>query len=167
MSVVVELLSKAHDRKSFDCGRDSQNTFLKDRARKHSDINFSKTWVAVTEGSSTILGYVTLSMGAVTFENISDEILTKLPKYPMPVLHVGQLATDIRYQGKGVGSMLLRFAAEQAIKVAMVGGCFGLELEADNEQARQFYLKHGFLELKPGTMKLYQSVTALERSVAP
>lgn len=162
--IVVDLLSRVHDRKSFDCGRDAQNSFLKERARKHAELNFSKTWVAVREGESKILGYVTLSMGSIVFENISEEMRAKLPKYPMPVLHMGQLATDIRYQGKGVASCLLRFAAEQAIVAAKSVGCFALELQADNESARAFYLAQGFLELKPGSSRFYQAIETLERA---
>lgn len=165
MSVVVELLTKAHDRKSFDCGRDAQNSFLKERARKHADINFSKTWVAVREGESTILGFVTLSMGLVGFEDMDEEVRGRLPRYPIPVLHVGQLATDIRFQGKGVGMLLLRFAAEQAIKASKTVGCYAIELQADNSVARDFYLRHGFLELSPGSMRLYQSIGALEKAM--
>jgi GNAT superfamily N-acetyltransferase len=162
--VVVELLSKAHDRKSFDCGREAQNTFLKERARKHADLNYSKTWVAVFEGEATILGYVTLSMGSVSFENVNEAIRAKLPRYPMPVLRVGQLATDLRYQGKGIGPLLLRFACEQAVSAASSVGCFAIELEADNERARAWYLKRGFLELTPGGTRLYQSTATLKKA---
>ncbi len=164
--VVVELLTRAHDRTSFDCGREAQNTFLKERARKHAELNYSKTWVAVRPGETTILGYVTLSMGNVTFENITDETRARLPKYPMPVLHVGQLATDVKFQGKGIGPLLLRFAAEQAIEASKSVGCFAIELEADNDRARDWYLKRGFIELKPGGSRLYQSIATLEKAKA-
>lgn len=162
--IVVELLTKTHDRKSFDCGRDSQNSFLKERARKHAELNYSKTWVAVRKDDPTILGYVTLAMGGIGFENVTDEIRARLPKYPMPVLHVGQLATDYRYQGKGIGPRLLRFAAEQAIMASKSVGCFAIELEADNERARQWYIRRGFIELSPGACRLYQTVAALEKA---
>jgi ribosomal protein S18 acetylase RimI-like enzyme len=164
--VVVELLTKAHDRTSFDCGREAQNTFLKERARKHAELNYSKTWVAIREGEARILGYVTLSMGNVAFENITDDISARLPKYPMPVLHVGQLATDVQFQGKGVGPRLLRFAAEQAIAASKSVGCFAIELEADNERARGWYLKRGFIELKAGGSLLYQPIATLEKAMA-
>ena len=122
--------------------------------------------VAVREGETTILGYVTLSMGNDTFENITDEITARLPKYPMPVLRVGQLATDIQFQGKGVGPLLLRFAAEQAIVASKLVGCFAIELEADNERARNWYLKRGFIELKPGGSRLYLPIATLEKAMA-
>ncbi|HLO97872.1 MAG TPA: hypothetical protein VK171_04685 [Fimbriimonas sp.] len=78
--VVIELLSTSHDRKGFDCGRDAQYSFLKERARKQAEIKYSITWVAVESNNPTILGSVTLSMGSVTFENISEDLRAKLPK---------------------------------------------------------------------------------------
>lgn len=159
--VVVELLTKAHDRKGFDCGRQAQNEFLHQRARKHADLNYSRTWVAIEEGGSQILGFVTLSMGSIQFENLTDALRVRLPRYPMPVLHVGQLATDVRCQGRGIGSLLLKFAAEKAIEASKNTGCFALELLADNDDALRWYLNRGFVQLADGSTRLYQTVETL------
>ncbi len=163
--VKVELLTSSHDRNSFNCGREAQNTFLRERARKHASQNFSKTWVAVMPGEPTMLGYVTLSMGNISFENLTDELRSELPKYPMPVLHAGQLAVSIHFQGKGIGALLIRFAAEQAIAASKPVGCYAIELVADNDRAREWYLARGFLELKPGGLRLYQSTATLEKAL--
>ena len=164
-TVVVELLTKSHNRTGFDCGRSAQNDFLQQRARKHADLNYSRTWVAVEEGETRILGFVTLSMGSVVFENLTEEIRARLPRYPMPVLHVGQLATAADIQGKGVGSLLLRFAAEKAIEASKSVGCFAIELVADNKAAFDWYQRRGFLQLVGGSLRLYQSVQTLEMAV--
>jgi len=163
--VVVELLTKAHDRKGFDCGKLEQNEFLKQRARKHAELNYSRTWVSIEEGHSRILGYVTLSMGNIVFENLTEELRIRLPRYPMPVLHVGQLATDSSVQGRGIGSLLLRFAAEKAIEASATVGCFAIELIADNPKAFDWYLKRGFSPLVAGSLRLYQSVETLKLAV--
>ncbi len=160
--VVVELLTKAHDRKRFDCGKLEQNEFLKQRARKHAELNYSRTWVAVEEGQSEILGYVTLSMGNIVFENLTDELRAKLPRYPMPVLHVGQLATAASLQGREIGSPLLRFASEKAIEASATVGCFAIELVADNQKAFDWYLRRGFFPRPSARLRLYQSVETLK-----
>ena len=159
---VVELLTKAHDRKGFDCGRLEQNEFLNQRARKHAELNYSKTWVAIEDRFPRILGYVTLSMGNVVFDNLTEELRIRLPRYPMPVLHVGQLATDSSLQGRGIGSLLLRFAVEKAIEAAATVGCFAIELIADNPKAYDWYLKRGFSPLVAGSLRLYQSIETLK-----
>jgi len=163
--VIVELLTKAHDRSSFDCGREDQNRFLKERARRHAELNYSKTWVAVEQGNAKILGYETISMGSVVFDSIDETVRKILPKYPMPVLHVGQLATDRSYAGRGLGSLLLQFAAKQAIIASRTVGCHAMELIADNQEAYDFYVRRGFIPLAPNSRRLYQSIETLKQAL--
>lgn len=160
--LVIERLTSAHDRKSFDCGNGEMNDFLKTKARKHGEQNFSVTWVAVEVGSPRILGYITLSMGNVGFEEADSEVYRRLPKYPIPVLHVGRLATDLAVQGKGVGALLLNFAARKAIEASEAVGCFALELIAIDANAFAYYERRGFLPLKRDTMRLYAPVETLK-----
>ena len=58
---VIELLQGHHDRKGFDCGKDSLNMFLQRQARQNADRNIGVTHVVVAApGDSRILGYYTL-----------------------------------------------------------------------------------------------------------
>ena len=164
--VVVERLSKAHDRGTFDCGNADLNDFLKTKARKHAEQNVSVTWVAVREGESRTLGYVTLTMGSVAFADASPEITKGLPRYPLPVLHVGRLGTDRSVQGKGIGSLLLRFAAEQAIDASRSMGVFGMELAAIDQAAYDYYVRRGFKPLTEDGMRLYLPIAHLRASDA-
>ena len=165
-TVVVELLNKAHDRKAFDCGKTEQNEFLKQRARKHAELNYSKTWVAVEEGNSRILGYVTLSMGNIGFKNLPEGLASRLPRYPMPVkVFLGQLPHRFSRAFRAfalIGALLLRFASEKAVEASESLGCFAMELIADNQKAYDWYLGRGFLPLSDGSMRLYQSVETLK-----
>lgn len=159
--VVVELLAKTHDRSGFDCGVEALNDFLRTKARKHAEQGISVTWVAAEKGASRILGFVTLTMGSVAFEN-ADPVVTKgLPRYPIPMLHVGRLATDLSVQGRGIGSLLLRLAAERAIDASREMGCFGMELVAGDRAAYDYYLRRGFKPLVEGTMRLYLPIAHL------
>lgn len=164
--VRVVQLTKAYDRASFDCGNDYYNGFLQKTALQNARQKTSVTWIAVQEESTAILGYVTLSMGKVEFEHVDESITKKLPKHPIPVLHVGKLAVDQRYQGKQVGALLLRFAAEQAVLLSKRVGCFAIELQADHEDLVAFYLRNGFRQLKPGSLRLYQSVVNIEKAMS-
>ncbi|CAG7649004.1 GNAT family N-acetyltransferase [Paenibacillus allorhizosphaerae] len=55
---------------------------------------------------------------------------------------IDMLAVDPKYQGKGVGSRLMR----QAERVAALHGCSQIHLWVDdvNGQAQRFYMRHGF-----------------------
>lgn len=164
--VAIELLTKAHDRASFDCGESRQNEFLKLRARKHADMKFSQTWVAVRKGDKQILGFITLSMGSIQFDRISEEITLKLPRYPIPVLHVGQLATDLKAQGKGVGSLRLAFASQKAIELSQTVGCYAIELYAQDRSAYDYYLRRGFLPLKQDGFGLFAPIKTLQSGLS-
>jgi len=159
--VIIELLEKSHDRNSFDCGNDELNSYLKTLARQHQDRGFSKTFVAVEEGHKVVLGYVSLSMGNVVLQDADPSVYARLPKHPIPVLHVGRLATDRRHAGKGIGSMLLTHAADIAISASASMGVYALELDAIDAPAYQYYLRRGFLPLKSNTKRLYAPLATI------
>ncbi len=164
--IVVELLDKSHDRKSFRCKDESFNDFLTQRARKHAQQNFSKTWVAVEKGSTRILGYITVSMGSVALETADEAVVRSLPKYPIPVAHIGKLAVDQGQESKGIGSLLLRFAIERVIETSESIGVYAIELEAKTEAARRWYLARGFLPLKENTNLLYIPLETVKQAKA-
>jgi GNAT superfamily N-acetyltransferase len=64
------------------------------------------------------------------------------------------LATDRRYQNKGVGQALLRDALLRSVVIASNAGLFAIMLHALSPQARQFYLSRGFVAspLRPMTL---------------
>jgi GNAT superfamily N-acetyltransferase len=163
--VVVEILTKAHDRKSFDCGASNQNEFLRQRARKHAELGYSQTYVAAENGETHILGFVTLAMGSIGFEEIDEAIASRLPRYPMPVVVLGQLGTDVAFQDRGIGSLLLRFAIERAVPVAQSIGCFAMVIDADNPKAHDWYLKKGFVSLREKSMRVYLPIVTLKASM--
>lgn len=160
--VRIELLQKHHVRDAFDCGKEALDGYLKRLARQHQEKGFAKTFVAVEEGRADVLGFISLAMGHVTFENADEAVFARLPRHPMPVLHVARIATDRRYQGRGIASMLLAHAADIAIEASDSMGIYAMELEALDDDAYQFYLRRGFLPLKGDTMRLYVPIATLK-----
>ncbi len=158
---MIELLEKRHDRKSFDCGNEELDRYLKTLARQHHEQGFVKTYVAVEAGQSTVLGYFAVSMGNVLLQDLDESIVSRLPKHPMPVLHLARLATDKRYTGKGIGSMLLSYAANLALAVSQTVGVHALELVAIDDEAYGYYLRRGFLPLKGDGMRLYAPLATI------
>ncbi len=52
----------------------------------------------------TIVGYYTLSAFSINIQDLPEDIIKKLPTYPMmPVTLLGRLAVDRRYQRQGAG----------------------------------------------------------------
>lgn len=157
---VIEPLSKRHKRDDFDCGEASLNEFLKKYARQNSAKNFGRTFVAVLPEETKVLGYYTLASGSVAFEVVPE----KLPRYPIPTAHLGRLATDLKMRGQGLGELLLVDALRRAVRVAAEIGIYAVELYALTENAKRFYLKYGFVELKDDDKHLYLPIETLRKS---
>lgn len=140
----IVFLAAHHRREVFDCGKPELNEFLKSRAGQYGRQDVGRTYVAVaTEADGQILGYYTVAVSSVPFENIP----ANLPRHPVPVLHLGRLATDKAAQGQGVGKTLLFHALRLASQMAEMAGLYAVEVVALDDEAQGFYEKYGFTAL--------------------
>lgn len=158
----VEPLSKTHDRKGFDCGDESLNLFLQRFARQNAEKGLGRTFVAVKDNDPKIYGYYTLSSSAFGFEIVPEN----LPRYPVPVVHLGRLAVDHAAQGERLGQALLFHAFERSVKIAEQLGIYAVEVYALNEKARKFYLRFGLTELKDDKLHLYITIKEIQKILA-
>ena len=152
---VIELLAASHDRSSFSCGKPSLDTYLQRFARQNDRLGIGRTFVAVAPGDTRVVGYYTVSNGSVTFETIPEEVRKKLPRYPIPVLHLGRLAVDKSVQGKGLGETLLMDALHRAASLSEDVGLYAVEVHALDHEARRFYERYGFSRLVDDELHLY------------
>jgi len=68
----------------------------------------------------------------------------KLPTHLLPVVRLARLAVDVRFQGRGLGQVLLIDAMSRVIRVAQLSGCIGLIVDAKDDKAAGFYEGFGF-----------------------
>lgn len=160
LQFVIELLSKQHKRENFDCGEQSLNDFLHRFARQNSEKGFGRTFVATLPDQKDVCGYYTISSGSISFEIVPE----KLPRYPIPTVHLGRLATDLKMCGQGLGELLLIDALERTVLVAAELGIYAVEFYALTDKAKKFYLKYGFLELQDDEKHLYLPIETLKKS---
>lgn len=155
-----EPIGKQHDRKRFDCGVPALNDYLRRFARQNHERGGSKTFVAVPDlavpeaGPVRILGYYTLSPGALDFDRVPDVITRGLGRYEVPVFRLGRLAVDRACQGERLGTMLLLSAAERAMAVAEIVGGVALAIDAKDERAAEWYMGAGAARLLDDPLKL-------------
>ncbi len=159
----IQKLSGQHDRTAFDCGKTSLNDFLKKFAGQNQKAGISQTYVAVQPNSSKVEGYYTISSGAVEFADLPDDVRKGLPRYPIPVAHLGRMGVDKAAQGKGLGRLLLLDAMERIIRAADSIGIHAIEVWAKDDEARAFYAKYGFVPLLDDTLHLYISIKAIRK----
>jgi len=93
-----------------------------------------------------VIGYYCLATGAVMRKDLpSAKLRQNLPEQ-VPVVVIGRLAVDKRFQSRGFGAGLLRDAILRVISAAEEIGVRAVIVHAIDDPARDFYLKYGFLQ---------------------
>ncbi len=160
---LIEPLSEKHRRDSFNCGVESLDTFLRHLSTQYQRRNIGRTWVAVALGGVEVLGYYTLSNGALQPTALPPQLHKKLPRHlPIPVMHLGRLAVDRRFSGRGLGEHLLLDALRRTWEQSRQVGIYAVEVRAINEAARAFYSRYGFASLPDDRLHMYLPIEALK-----
>ncbi len=157
----IDPLAKGHERGAFCCGKPSLDRFIRELATQYERRDMGRTYVATLPPAAVVLGYYTLAAGAVAFENLPADSAAKLPRHPIPVLHLGRLAVDQQARGQGLGKFLLLDALHRGARLAEQAGMFAVEVYALDEEARQFYLKYDFRSLVDDPQHLYLPMKAV------
>ena len=152
---VERALARHHDRAGFDCGTPALNEYLQRDARQNHESGGAKTFVAVRAATSnTVLGYYTISPGAIAFANAPARVTKRLGRYEVPVFRLGRLAVAADMQGQGLGGDLLLAAGARALAVAGEVGGVALAIDAKDERAAAWYERFGALRLLDDRLKL-------------
>jgi len=153
------LLSDHHNISDFDCGEDSLNDWLKERAVKNNLTNASRCFV-ISNHDADVVGYYCLSAGAIQ-RNSAPKIMRRNMPDSLPVLVLGRLAIDKKYHNKGLGSALLRDAMIRAVTISQDAGVVAILIHAISDQAKQFYLSRGFIESPLQPMTLFMTLSTI------
>jgi GNAT superfamily N-acetyltransferase len=115
----------------------------------------AKTFVAVSAAEpARIVGFYSISPGAIEFSLVPPKLTKKLGRYEVPVFRLGRLAVDMSVQGQGLGGDLLLAAGERALAVASDVGGVALAIDAKDEKAARWYERFGALPLLDDPLKL-------------
>lgn len=142
----IEILQSHHQKKSFNCGQDDLNKFIKQYASQHQKTGTSQTYVPIDDNLQ-IKGFYCVSSTSIGFDEIDPILTKKLPRYPLPCVVIGRFAVDQSAQGQGVGKVLLAHALKQVLKVAKIIGVTFVLIHAKDEKAMRFYQRFGFVSL--------------------
>lgn len=136
----------------FDCGEEHLNLWLQRHSGKGNGRS-ARTFVVCA--SQHVIGYYTLSAGSVIHTALPGRIRRDMPD-PIPVVVLGRLAINLQLQGSGIGTGLLRDALLRTLAAAEPIGIRAVLVHSLSEDARRFYLRHGFIEspMNPLTLML-------------
>jgi predicted N-acetyltransferase YhbS len=147
------LLTKDHDRDSFDCGVPALTDYLKKYALQNQKKHAARTYVA-TRGSR-IVGCYSLAYGSVSLEEAPHSVKSGLPGHPIPVILLARLAVDSTEQGRGLGAALLKDALLRTIQAAEIAGLRAMLVHAKDVSAKRLYEKFGFEPSRIDTFHLF------------
>ena len=103
-----DLLGKQHKQADFSCGIESLDRYFHQQSGQDWRRGLAVPYVLLETTAGRLVGYYTLSMASIVPTALSTEITRKLPAYKtFPAALLGRLAVDRRYQGQGLGEMLL------------------------------------------------------------
>jgi len=139
----------------FECDAVAQNTYFARHALANATQGIGHTYVLRKRVGDpvawpAVLGFYTLSMANAESGQIAAALRIKLPKYPMPVGLIGQLARHKDAVGGRLGELLLFDAIARILDVADTVGCLGIIVDA-SQTAEPLYLRYQFQHLTVGT----------------
>ncbi len=162
-----EPIARHHNRKIFDCGSAELNDYLDRYARQNHESGGAKTFVAVPPAEpARVLGFYSISPGAIEFARVPARLTRKLGRYDVPVFRLGRLAIDRSVQGKGLGGDLLLAAGERALSVAAEVGGVALAIDAKDASAAKWYERFGALMLLDDPLKLVLPLAVVAAAIA-
>lgn len=148
-------LSASHDLSQFSCGEPTLDDWLRRRALPNEESGASRTYVVCVE--KRVVGYYALAVGAVAHGGAPGRVRRNMPD-PIPVMVLGRLAIDEKFQGRRIGVSLLRDAVLRTLQASKIAGIRAILVHAISERAKRFYEDCGFIPSPVDPMTLMITV---------
>lgn len=134
---------------AFKCKEESLNSWLRANSIRNELSGASRTYVVQTK-TGLIAGYFCLSSSNLCHISVKALFRRNMPN-PIPVVLLGRLAVDSRFEKQGIGTSMLKESILYARAASSSIGVVALVTEAISETAKNFYLKNGFKESVAGS----------------
>jgi GNAT superfamily N-acetyltransferase len=142
MNLHIEKLHSAHAVQDFNCGREALNRYLIRYALQNQQAGASQTYLALADAE--VAGYYTLVVGQVEYDGAPERLKKGLARHPVPIMLLARLAIARHWQGKGLGSGLLKDAMRRTLQAADIAGIRAFAVHAKDEEAKAFYERYDF-----------------------
>lgn len=139
-------LAAEDDTATFDGGRAALNQWLRRHAWRNQELGVSRTSVVCDPATGDLIGFVSLSAAQIERAWLPKAQQRNRPD-PVPAILLGQLAVDLRWQGRGVARSLVFYALTTAVRLSREVGCFCVLTHPLDDELRALYARFGFEEL--------------------
>lgn len=159
----IEPLGETHNRAAFSCGVETLDRYLQKQASQDISKHVAAAFV-ITPNGETIAGFYTLSAHVVSLGDLPESVTKKLPRYPnVPATLLGRLAVSKDFRGMGIGELLLLDAFKRVLAHSSEVASAAVVVDAKDERARDFYLRHDFIPLPSQPNRLFYMVKTIEK----
>ncbi len=163
MIQLTETLSSIHKKKEFSCEKQMLDNYLHRQANQDIKRKLSVCFIKEDTESGLIQGYYTLSNNSLPLSIVPADFRKRLPKSytSIPTTLLGKLAIDSRFQGKGVGKLLLIDALYRSYEISKTIVSFAVVVVPLDKDAENFYEKYGFIKL-PDSGKMFLAMQTIK-----
>jgi|TARA_B110000305_G_C19259322_1_gene548737 GNAT superfamily N-acetyltransferase len=156
MSQISEPLNSTHKKSDFSCGKEMLDVYIHKQANQDIKRKLSTCFVINEKETNLIKGYYTLSNNSIPLELVPNQIRKKLPRsyQSIPTTLLGRLAIDDKFQGQGIGKLILVDALKRSYEISKTIGSFAVIVDPIDQDAENFYEKYGFIKL-PDSGKMF------------
>jgi GNAT superfamily N-acetyltransferase len=156
-----ERLRREHPRKSFRCGQEQVDDWLKSKALQQQEKHLSVTKVLLDEAGA-IAGYYTLATGEMNFGDLPAEVTKHLPHRRLPVAVLAWLGVSEDRHGQGLGRLLIARALRDCYEAGKMFAFIAVVLDCIDDAAKSFYQRWNFEAMLERPYRLFLSAKRLE-----
>lgn len=159
-------LETHHQLQGFDSGNEVLDSWLKRHALSAQQMDTARTFLLLS-ADTEVAGYFSLTMGSVHRQDAPAKLVRGLPGYPVGTVLLARLAADRRFQGGGMGGLLLAEALRKAVAAGDAAAARLVVVDAIDENSARFYARHGFIALSDNRMRLFRRMKDVRASLDP
>jgi GNAT superfamily N-acetyltransferase len=157
-----EAITRKHDRAAFDCGDADLHDFLLRYARQSHDQGAAKTFLAIEDDTTAILGFYSLAPASLAYDRAPEIVRRRLARHEIPGFRLARIAVDRAGQGQGLGGQLLLAAGRRCLLAAAVVGGTILIIDAKTDRAAAWYAGYGVVPLLDAERTLALPLATIE-----
>jgi GNAT superfamily N-acetyltransferase len=161
-----ERLTEQHNVSGFENGRQpSLDQWLRERALASEGFSARTYVICAADSPGRVVGFYALATGMEQRIALPSARLRRGMPEQVPILLIGRLAVDQRFQGLGLGSELLADALRRCLSASEIAGARAVVTHAIDEDAVRFYQRRGFVLSPLGSRVMVMPIETVRASL--
>lgn len=163
MTFFQERLTSQHNLEGFESGNQQLDRWLKSAALTSDRGGTGRTYLWV-DGEGEVVAYFTLAPHVIKRSELPTRLGRGAPD-SIPCVLIARLALHRRFQGQGLGAVLLVEALRTALLAMKTAGGRMIVGDAIDEAAASFYEHHGIRRIPENAYRLFLKASDAAKSI--